>query len=90
MATHIACVFGADLATKTSDRFSRRPKVPISTTRYQPYHTISHPHHYVYPKIAPGEERILLSVPMLYVVHMCHMCGKQAVQVDKVYNDNNQ
>ena len=58
---------------QTSERFSRRPTAPISKTRCQPYQTISHAHHEVYPKIAPGEERISLSVPMLYVVHMCHM-----------------
>ena len=45
IATNIGCVFGAALVTKTSKRFSRRPTVPISKTRYQPYQTISHAHH---------------------------------------------
>ena len=66
-------VSGATLATKTSERSSTRPTLPISKTRYQPHQTISHAHHYLYPKIAPGEERIALVVPMSYAVHMCHM-----------------
>ena len=71
----IDCVFRAAFRTKSCERFSRRPTVPLSKTRCQPHQTILHAHHYGYPKIAPGEERILLSVPMFYAVHMCHMCG---------------
>ena len=65
----IGCVFGLELAAKTSQHFSGGRTQPYPKRGKQPHRSMTHTPRRVSPEIAPGDGRILLSLAMFYAGH---------------------